>query len=51
MKKRTAAPCYGKRHQRAMAQVATLTKLGQHDKATALRKAVSAELKTLRGHA
>ena len=51
MKKRTCAPYYGKRHQRAMAQVAAFTKLGQHDKAPALRMAVSAELKALRGHA
>lgn len=51
MKKRTRVPYYGKRHQRAMAQVAALTNLGLLDKATPLRKYVSSDLKKLRGHA
>jgi hypothetical protein len=50
MKKRTAAPFYGKRHQRAAALAASLTKRGLLDEATKIRKAMSDDLKKRRGH-
>ncbi len=50
MKKRTVASFYGKRHQRAAALAATLTKRGLLDDAARVRKAMSDDLKKRRGH-
>lgn len=50
MKKRTAAPFYGKRHQRAAALAASLTKRGLLDYAARVRAAMSGDLKKRRGH-
>jgi hypothetical protein len=50
MKKRTVAPFYGKRHQRAAALAASLTKRGLLDDAARVRKAMSDDLKKRRGH-
>lgn len=50
MKKRTAAPFYGKRHQPAAALAAALTKRGLLDDAAMVRKAMPDDLKKRRGH-
>ena len=50
MKKRTRVPFYGKRHQRAAALAAALTKRGLLDDAAKVRRAMSDDLKKRRGH-
>lgn len=50
MKKRTVATFYGKRHQRAAALAASLTKRGLLDEAAKVRAAMSDDLKRRRGH-